>query len=578
MFDLIPIGLILLAAAGVLILLGVGQRVLDRMRLTDAQALILLGVMFAGAFLPEIPVAGGLSVDVGGALAPLAVAIYLIVTAGTAMEKNRAVVASVVTAALLYATDRILPADPGRTTFPTTLDPVLMPGVLGGLVAYALGRSRRSAFIAGTLGVVLTDLGVLAENLFRGIPGAVAALGGAGVFDASVLAGFIGVALAEIIGESREFLQGGPRQDRPPGLLKGLRGRVRIGAEGGDPGDLPPGDARGPAAPGRGGEGGMSLAMALALVSLSLAVAGGSAILGPRLGGADDDEVLSGPLFTMRDQSGEMLMRTGRRVHLDDEYIDQLNRRFRVVEVDGRAAVARFVGYEDLNAAAGPPAAVGLTGPGSVPALAGRLPGRLGKRDVTVGIYHTHNDESYVPTQRTESVEGRGGIHRVGKTFADEMDKRGYRVAHNESIHLPHDRGAYRRSRRTANKLLQEKKADLLFDVHRDAGPWDLYGEKVKGRWVTQVRLVVGRENPQMQANLNYAKQLKAVADDLYPGLMKGIFLGRDAFNQDLSSRAVLIEVGTEQNALPSARKGMSMFADVVDRWVDKQGAGGAGK
>ena len=50
------IGFILLLVAGGLILFGAGQRVLDRLRLTDRQAILFIVLIIAGGFLPEIPV------------------------------------------------------------------------------------------------------------------------------------------------------------------------------------------------------------------------------------------------------------------------------------------------------------------------------------------------------------------------------------------------------------------------------------------------------------------------------------------------------------------------------------------
>ena len=47
------VGLILLIVAGLLVLLGVGQRVLDKLRLTDKQALLFIALIIAGGFLPE---------------------------------------------------------------------------------------------------------------------------------------------------------------------------------------------------------------------------------------------------------------------------------------------------------------------------------------------------------------------------------------------------------------------------------------------------------------------------------------------------------------------------------------------
>jgi hypothetical protein len=50
------------------------------------------------------------------------------------------------------------------------------------------------------------------------------AIGGAGAFDAIVLAGIVAILLAELIGESLERLTGGPKTEgRPPELVKGLK-------------------------------------------------------------------------------------------------------------------------------------------------------------------------------------------------------------------------------------------------------------------------------------------------------------------------------------------------------------------
>lgn len=566
MFDTVPIGLIIITLGAAAIFLGVGQRALDRMRLTDVQALAILAVMFAGAFLPEVRLGAAVSVNLGGAVVPLGIAVYLIARAGTTMEKWRAIAASLVTAAAIYAADKLIPPDPGPARFPVPLDATLVPGVLGGLVAYLFGRSRRSAFIAGTLGVILADLIVVIENAARRIPGAFNAIGGAGVFDASIVAGFLAVFLAEVIGETREALQGGPSRDRPEGLLRGLRGRVRVGAEGGETpegepaarGERPAGDA--------GGAAGGGLAALLVPVVLAGFVAAGAGVLGSRLNAAD--EVLRGPLFTVRDEAGRLVFQSARRVHPGDRYIDRDNRRYRIERVNGRRATARFLGFEPMPDVAALPGSLtasrGFAGPAvlAVPA----------RRDLRIGIYHTHNDESYVRNQGTSAVEGRGGIHEVGDAFAAALRKKGYRVIHDETINLPHDNGAYRRSRRVASRMLRREGADLLFDVHRDAGPPSLYAEKVDGKWVTQVRLVVGSPSPNQAAVMSWAKEIKAVADREHPGLIKGIFVGRDAYNQDLSPRALLIEVGTEQNAMQSAERGATLFADVIDKWLATRG------
>ncbi|MCR4430076.1 MAG: DUF1614 domain-containing protein [Tepidanaerobacteraceae bacterium] len=197
-----PIGVILLLVIAVLIYFGLLQRVLDRMHMSDKLALAFVGAMILGTFLPAIPLGKGLSINLGGGVVPIIIAIYLISTSSTGQERMRAIVASIVTGVAIYAAGRLLPAEPG-TMF---IDPMIAFSALAGIVAYLLGRSRRGAFTAGILGIVISDF-IYAMGITTRPIGTV--IGGAGVFDAEIIAGVIAVVLCEIVGETRERLQGG---------------------------------------------------------------------------------------------------------------------------------------------------------------------------------------------------------------------------------------------------------------------------------------------------------------------------------------------------------------------------------
>lgn len=212
-----PSGMIFLLVVAALVYFGVAQRVLDRMRLTDSQALLFIGLMIAGSFL-QIPLFQGrteVSVNVGGALVPLALVIYLFVKADTSAERVRALVASVVTAGVVYGVSQLTDFDPYQTTF---IDPIWLFSIVAGIVGYLSGRSRRASFIAGVLGILLTDLVHMVRSFSANLPTRVA-IGGAGVFDTVVIGGLIAVALAELIGETRERLQGGPEEREDVGTL-----------------------------------------------------------------------------------------------------------------------------------------------------------------------------------------------------------------------------------------------------------------------------------------------------------------------------------------------------------------------
>ena len=209
------IGFILLLAAGLLILFGAGQRVLDRLRLTDRQAILFIVLIIAGGFAPDIRVTDRFSFNVGGALIPLLLCLFLFVKAGSGYERARGLIAALITGIAVWLLGRWLPADPSAMA----IDPNYAFGVAAGIIAYVLGRSRRCAFIAGTLGVMLANLAAWGYANAQGADQALV-LGGAGGFDVIVLSGLIAVLLSELVGElierakrgrqkpTREFVNG----------------------------------------------------------------------------------------------------------------------------------------------------------------------------------------------------------------------------------------------------------------------------------------------------------------------------------------------------------------------------------
>ena len=198
------IGMILLVVIALLILFGALQRVLDRMALTDRQALLCVAAIFIGGWLPDISL-GLITLNIGGALIPLIVCVYLLLHAGTGKERVRALVAAALTAAAIYALSLFFPSDPVAMPM---IDPMILCGVAGGVIAWLLGRSRRSAFIAGVLGVILADVISGVRLWMRGVDQTIH-LGGAGALDAVVIAGVTGVLMCELVGEIIERIQTG---------------------------------------------------------------------------------------------------------------------------------------------------------------------------------------------------------------------------------------------------------------------------------------------------------------------------------------------------------------------------------
>lgn len=308
-------------------------------------------------------------------------------------------------------------------------------------------------------------------------------------------------------------------------------------------------------------ERGLRCPTVLSAVALAVLVAAAAlTILSTPVGAGD--ELPTGKYMTLYDGDGNILCQTGFALQVGDEYLDEANVLWRVDQVIGNeAAIAVYVRQVDLSSAVKD---FRLT-------LAAAPLAQAAGGGLQVGIYHTHSDESYVPSDGTDSdPSGHGGVYRVGDALTTALENAGLKVVHSLANHLPHDAGAYERSRRTAMEVLKGSAA--IFDVHRDAGPPEAYLRRVAGQQVTQIMVVLGRQNPQVQANMSFATALKAAADQAKPGLIRGILDTSGRFNQDLSSRALLLEFGAQTNRREEAEAAAADLAAVV---ASVLGAGG---
>ncbi|MCL6477532.1 MAG: stage II sporulation protein P [Peptococcaceae bacterium] len=280
---------------------------------------------------------------------------------------------------------------------------------------------------------------------------------------------------------------------------------------------------------------------------------------------AEQADHQAGYLVNIMDNKGEIIAKVARSVSVGDEVIFADGKHYRVTKVGGNYARAQFVdmdkqllAYMDYFSKLAIPAA----------AMA-----RNGNN--LIGVYHTHSDESYVPTDGSEAIPFKGGIYQVGQSLVDRLKNERVRVAYDRSPHDPHDNNAYYRSRRTATQLMKNNPVALL-DVHRDGIPdAQYYSRNISDTDVAQLRLVIGRQNPNMNANLDFARKMMAYANKIHPTIVKEIFIGNGTYNQDLLPTALLIEAGTHTNSRHEAENGVALFADAIPTVLGITGAPG---
>lgn len=190
-----------------------------------------------------------------------------------------------------------------------------------------------------------------------------------------------------------------------------------------------------------------------------------------------------------------------------------------------------------------------------------------------VGIYFTHTAESFIPNSGVTHRPGgqRGEIVEVGDALAKRLDERGYKAVVSKNIHdYPSFMKAYGPSEITAKEMLAENPSmQMIFDIHRDADKRENSIATVAGVTVARMSIVVAKGQPDLvqphwQQNHAFAKLIDAKMNQYFPGVSKGIQLVDWRFNQHLHPRALLLEVGCQENSKEEAMRTVELLGDIL--------------
>ena len=185
--------------------------------------------------------------------------------------------------------------------------------------------------------------------------------------------------------------------------------------------------------------------------------------------------------------------------------------------------------------------------------------------DKKICMYSTHNDESYITGDGVDSVYGKGGIHDVANKLKNELNKKGITTIYNETLHIPHDTSAYNRSKITANTLMDNYNPNAIFDIHRDGASRSTYVSKYNGKDVCKIRMVIGKSNKNYKVNQEFALYLMSVSKEICPWLFLDIYFGNGHYNQSISNKAILFEMGSHLVEKDLVLKSVEPLANVIN-------------
>lgn len=187
-------------------------------------------------------------------------------------------------------------------------------------------------------------------------------------------------------------------------------------------------------------------------------------------------------------------------------------------------------------------------------------------------IYHTHTIECYNPTD----VDGgnyneklKDGVVEAGEALKMELQsKYGIAVIHDTTIHdKPKREEGYWRARPTVQKYIKKYPSlKIIIDLHRDnATNANQTTAIINNQRYARVMFVFGGKNKNLAKSEAFSRNLNNYFNKYYPKLSRGFFYRNNSvFNQDLTPKLVILELGSIKNSIDEAKRTTQIIAKVI--------------
>ncbi|MFC0236145.1 MULTISPECIES: stage II sporulation protein P [Fictibacillus] len=196
-----------------------------------------------------------------------------------------------------------------------------------------------------------------------------------------------------------------------------------------------------------------------------------------------------------------------------------------------------------------------------------------------VHIYHSHSYEAFKSLSKDgtyNSSNPETNIIAIGDLLKRDLEERGIGVSHDTSNIGEKLKSknwgtgkAYIAARENViDAISNNKSIQYLIDMHRDSQPKKVTTIEINGKQYGRLFLVVGKEHPGYEKNLVLAESMHNKINEKYPDLCRGVIIkdkneGNGVYNQDLSNKSLLIEMGGIDNNLQELINTSEAFAEV---------------
>ncbi|MCI5945175.1 MAG: stage II sporulation protein P [Eubacterium sp.] len=209
------------------------------------------------------------------------------------------------------------------------------------------------------------------------------------------------------------------------------------------------------------------------------------------------------------------------------------------------------------------------------------LSGNYTGTEPKVLIYHTHGSETY------KKEKGKNGsVIEVGKELKKQLEEKyGIAAIHDTTVYdqvngeLDRSAAYNYAGESVASALKKNPSVQIVIDLHRDSVDDSInLVTEIKGKKTAQIMFFNGVSrlagsgdieylyNPNKTANLAFSLQMQLLAARYYPDFTRKIYIKGYRYNLHLAKRAMLVEVGAQNNTLTEAKNAMEPLSELLYR------------
>lgn len=202
--------------------------------------------------------------------------------------------------------------------------------------------------------------------------------------------------------------------------------------------------------------------------------------------------------------------------------------------------------------------------------------------DPLVYIYNSHQSEQY----QGDALKGYNitpGVMMAAYIFQDKLAKENINTLVMEDNLIDYMNlnnmnfvQSYKASRVFAEQTIKENPSlKLILDLHRDSVGKDKSTVVINNKSCAKIVFVIGNEYDNYEQNLEMTNKLNSMIKEKYPTLTRGVLIkggsgNNGVYNQDLSSKLTVLELGGPENTIDEVLNTIELLSPIIADFVNE--------